>query len=298
MSFAKNKKLLLILNPVAGKGQGRSKLFEVIDTFSNHGYRVSVLPTKPNRETEGDIAKEAAFYDLLVAIGGDGTLNNAANGILKSGSDIPMGYIPLGSTNDFAASFELSNNIKTACEFIAKNDARYIDIGRFNDRYFVYIASTGLFSNASYMTSQQLKNALGHSAYLIKGIADLAGTKKMRYKVETENETIGGDFLLASVSNTLRAGGIFTFPKDDVSFDDGYFELTMVKAPNNIFDITNLVNDMLYSSLKTDFIVRRKVKKAKIRFSTPYGFSLDGENGGEHTEATIEVCEKALRFIY
>ncbi len=298
MSSLYEKKLLLAVNPVSGKGQGKSKLFETVDCFTKFGYRVTVLPTAPNRETEDIIAKEAGEYDLITAIGGDGTLNMAANGILRSGIDVPLGYIPLGSTNDFAASLGLTKKISEASKRIAEGEAKYIDIGQFGDRYFVYIACTGLFAGASYMTSQQLKNIMGPGAYLFKGITDLVETKKVRYKVELDNETIGGDFLLASFSNTLRAGGMFTLPKNEVSFDDGMFEVTMVKAPKNIKEATVMTNDMINSKLRSEYIIRRKAKKATVIFDSPRGWSLDGENGGEFKEADIAVKHRALRLIY
>ena len=298
MSALYEKKLLLAVNPVSGKGQGKSKLFEAVDCFTKSGYRVTVLPTAPNRLTEDIIASEAGDYDLITAIGGDGTLNMAVNGILRSRADVPLGYIPLGSTNDFAASLGLKKKISEASKRIAEGEAKYIDIGQFGDRYFVYIACTGLFAGASYMTSQQLKNIMGHSAYLLRGISDLAEAKKVRYTVELDNEIIGGDFLLASFSNTLRAGGMFTWPKSEVSFDDGLFEVTLVKAPKNIKEATLMTNDMLNFKLSSEAVIRKKFKNAKVTFDSPRGWSLDGENGGEFQEAVIRVKHKALRLIY
>lgn len=289
---------MLAVNPVAGKGRGKSIVYKAVEIFSQHGYRVTVLPTEPDRRTETVIFSEAHNYDRIVAIGGDGTLNNVASGIMKSGSDVALGYIPLGSTNDFAASLKLPKDVNIACEHIAELEPKPLDVGVFGDRYFVYIVCTGMFAEASYMTSQQLKNTLGHSAYLIKGLYSLKETKKMHYTVETESETIDGEFLFASVSNTLRAGGVVWLPKGEVEFDDGFFELTMIKAPKRISEGTSLVNDLVYSRLDSENFLRRKVKYARVRVDSPSGWSLDGENGGEHSEAVIEIKEKALHFIY
>lgn len=273
-------------------------LFDAIDVFSRYGYRVTVLPTESGERTEAHIIEEAKNYDLCVAVGGDGTLNNTVSGIIRSKTDIPLGYIPLGSTNDFAASLELPKDIFSACEQIATCKPKSIDVGSFNGRYFVYIACTGMFSEASYSTPQQLKNAFGYSAYLWKGLISLKDTKKMRFTVETDSETIDGDFLFAAVSNTVRAGGIMWLPKKEIRFDDGFFELTMVKAPEKIKDGTALVNDLIVSRVDTDNFIRKKVKHAVIRTEHKSGWSLDGENGGERSKAVIEIHNKAIRFIY
>ena len=292
------KNLLLIINPVAGKGLGKSRLFKAVDIFTDHGYRVTVLPTAPNGKTEKAIIEEAKNYDLAVAIGGDGTLNTVASGIMKSKTDLPLGYIPLGSTNDFGSSLGLSKNINDACAHIAKNEPKPLDIGQFGDKYFVYIACTGLFAAASYMTSQQMKNAFGHGAYLVKGFLELSEIQKARYTIELENETIGGNFLYTGVSNTLRIGGIVKMKKKEVEFDDGLFELSLIKTPTNIKDGTALTGDLLYSNLDTHNFLRRKIKKAIIRCDNPRGWSIDGENGGEVKEAAVEVIKHGLRFIY
>ncbi len=299
MNFTdKNKKLLLILNPVAGKGRGKDILFELTERFTKYGYRVTVLPTESDKKTESAIIKEAKNYNLIVAVGGDGTLNNTVSGIIKSEADVPMGYIPLGSTNDFAASLELPKDIGKACEKIAKGKPKAIDVGRFGDKYFVYIACTGIFSEASYTTSQQMKNAFGYSAYLWKGLASLKDAKKMRFSINADGEDIEGDFLFAAVSNTVRAGGLVWLPKKEISFDDGYFELTLIKAPVNIIDGTALVNDLIVSRVDSDNFIRKKVKRALIKTDHKSGWALDGENGGERDTAVIEIKQKALRFIY
>lgn len=293
-----NKNLLLVLNPVAGKGKGKKICFETVENLTKHGYRVTVLPTEHGNKTEDTISREAKNYCKIVAVGGDGTLNNTVNGLLKSGADIPLGYIPLGSTNDFAYSLGLPYKIGEACERIALNEPKFIDIGSFGERCFVYIACTGMFAEASYMTSQQLKNTIGHSAYLLKGLFSLKDTKKMQYKVTADGTCFEGEFLFCAVSDTLRAGGVVSLPKDTVVFDDGFFELTMIKAPKKISDGTALVSDLIHNRLDSDNFVRCKAREFTISVEQASGWSLDGENGGTHKEVSIAVKEKALRFIY
>ncbi|MBR6754402.1 MAG: YegS/Rv2252/BmrU family lipid kinase [Clostridia bacterium] len=298
MSLEIKNKLLLVLNPVAGKGYGKNKLFEIVDIFSKHGYIVSVMLTKPNGETEKAVAREADGYDIIVAVGGDGTLNEVVNGILSSDADVPLGYIPLGSTNDFGTSLKLPKKIEEACKKIAESEPKWLDLGRFGDKNFTYIACSGLFSSVSYMTSQQLKNVLGHGAYVLKGLSEIAQTKSTFYSIELDDETIEGDFWFVGISNTLRAGGFSFYKNGEVDFDDGYFELNILKAPKNILNGTLILTDLFTFKSQSENFIKKKVKKAIIRTKTPQKWSLDGENGGEKTEVTVEVRQKTIKFFY
>ena len=291
------KKLLLIINPVAGKGRGKSRLFEATDIFTKNGYRVTVMPTEYGK-TEAMVAEEAVNYDMVVAIGGDGTLNSVASGIIKSGHDAPLGYIPMGSTNDVGYSLGLTKSIPEACKKIITTEPKFMDVGRIGDDYFVYIACAGMLTDVSYATSQQLKNALGHGAYVIKGILELTDLQKSIYRVDLDGETIEGDFLYAGISNTLRAGGFFTLSKDSVSFDDGMFELTLIKNPDRIADRVVLANDILNSNVGGKHFIHRKVSRATVYCEEPKVWSFDGENGGERSEFEFEVLKKRLKFIY
>lgn len=288
----------MIVNPVSGKGTGKAKLFEMIDIFSHHGYRVTVMFTEQGGLTEEKIKEEVADYDLAVAVGGDGTLNTVVSGILRSGADIPLGYIPLGSTNDFGYTLDLGTNVGAICERICTKEPKYIDIGQCDGKYFVYVMCTGLFSSVSYMTSQQLKNVLGHNAYIVKGLSTVKDIKKMRYTVILDDETIEDDLIFAGISNTYRLGGFISFPKEEVSLDDGMFELCLVKYPKNIMESVSLTGDLINSHLTPDRFLRRKVKSARIQFPDPQEWSIDGENGGIHNEVCIKVLPKAIRIIY
>lgn len=299
MSYQRsNNSLLLVLNPVAGKGKGKALLFKTVELLTNHGFRVTVLPTVSGGKTERTIAEECKNYGTVVAIGGDGTLNNVINGIMQSGIDVPLGYIPLGSTNDFGKSLNLPKDIVNACEAIATKEPKYIDIGLFGDRYFVYIACSGMFADASFKTSQRMKNTLGHSAYILKGATSLTHMHKMKLSVDCDGENLDGDYILAGVSSTYSVGGVFKYPKDDVLFDDGYFELTMIKAPKGIGEAASLINSLMHGRLDSPLFVKRKAKRASFLCDTKNEWSLDGENGGEINNAVIEIKEKALRFIY
>ncbi|MBR6604224.1 MAG: acylglycerol kinase family protein, partial [Clostridia bacterium] len=172
-----NKKLLLIINPVAGKMKSKNALFDIVKVFSDNDFDVSIRLTKRRGHGTEIVENEHMNYDLIVCVGGDGTLNEVVRGLVRGGADTPVGYIPAGSTNDFASSIGLSPNIKTAAENIAKGEKYQLDIGAFKDVIFTYIASFGAFTSASYSTPQATKNAIGHIAYVLEGIKDLSTLK-------------------------------------------------------------------------------------------------------------------------
>ena len=290
-------RLLLCINPVSGKGKAKAKLFDTVKAFSDRNYSVTVLLTRPGRGTEKDILEGIKNFDTVVAVGGDGTLNNVINGIMKSKAQIPLGYIPFGSTNDFAASFGLTDNIDKEVERIAGHEPSPIDVGSFNDDYFAYIACTGVFTESSYSTSRQMKNALGQSAYIFGALSNLSVAHDAEIKIETQNEIIEGSYIFASVINSLRAGGIFKFTQKDVSFDDGLFELLLAPSPDNFTEGSALVRDVISSGLSSRKLIHRKVDKCIISCKKPQKWSVDGENGGENSRVTINVHKKALFFI-
>lgn len=291
------KRLLVLINPVAGKGKAKQKVFEIAEIFDKHGYSTAISATKPGDAICGQLVEEAPHYDRLVVIGGDGTLNHTVNGMLNNGIDLPVGYIPLGSTNDFGNSLGLSSNIRTACENIAQGEPKPIDVGRFGERYFIYIAATGMFTEASYATPQHLKNTLGHSAYVMKGLATISPSHFSRYTVETAEEVIDGEFLYGSVSNSLRAGGVFKLPKETVEFDDGKLELILCTAPKNIADGTSIVNGIVKSDIYNRNFTYKKSERFRFRFEKPHTWTLDGEKGDETLECEITVARRALNLI-
>ena len=293
-----SKRALILINPVAGRGTAKSKVFDMVNVFASHGYTSTVLPTLPGDLLIGQVKDELAGHDLLVIVGGDGTLNRSVNAIMHSGAEIPVGYIPLGSTNDFGKSLGLSSNVLKACESICEKEPNPIDIGCFDGKYFVYIACTGVFTEASYATPQHLKNAFGHSAYLVKGISTLAESHSTVYRVETsDGKKYECECIFASVSNSLRAGGIVKLPKSAVSFDDGMFELIMVPTPKNAISGTMLVADVLNSDITSKSLIYLKSDRFRFEFDMPHAWSLDGENGGETLSSEISVVEKAIYLI-
>lgn len=294
------KNLLLIINPTAGKMKSKTAVFDIINTFCKYDFNVTVKVTqRPGHGTE--LAKDAAKnkdFDLIVACGGDGTLNNVINGILKAKSDIPLGYIPAGSTNDFATSVRLPLKPKECAELIAKQQISPIDMGCFNGRYFSYIASFGAFTATSYQTPQATKNALGHMAYVLEGIKDITQIKPYHVKINADGKIYEGDYVFGAISNSTSIGGVLKLNNNMVQMDDGFFEVLLIKNPVNPIDLQQLVFGITYSDFKNknvfDFF---KASQLIIETDDNFDWSLDGEHQKGSKNIEIINVHSAINLL-
>ena len=234
--------LLLVINPCAGQRKSQKYLADIIGIFNRAGYTVLTFITGQSGDGEAAVLQYAAEIDLIVCCGGDGTFNETASGVLKSGRDIPIGYIPAGSTNDFAASLHLSNDLLQAARDIVEGQLVHLDIGCFSGRYFSYIASFGAFTRTSYTTPQNLKNLLGHTAYILSGIQELSQLKSHLLRFELEDGTVIEDrFLFGAISNSTSVGGILTLAEDRVDMSDGKLELLLIREPRDLIELADCV---------------------------------------------------------
>ena len=240
-----NDRVLLVVNPCSGRGRANQILFDIINKLSENGKFVTVYPTRQKEATLSYIEKNACNFDILAVCGGDGTLNEAFNGLLRSGVRIPVGYIPTGSTNDFAASLGLPTDPVEAADVIANGTPFAYDVGVMNDTFFTYIACAGAFTEISYTTNQNLKNKIGQSAYFLNSIKSLASLRKTALEITTPEFSISGDYIFASFSNTRNAGVVLNFSSSNVSFDDGMFELLLIRMPRDLIDLSTLIKDLL-----------------------------------------------------
>ncbi len=292
----KNKKLLLIINPKAGKCIARDRLFDLVSIFSRFGFTVTVYPTKRDGTTEY-VRENAAKYDRIVCCGGDGTCNEVLGGVAECGKKVPVGYIPTGSTNDFARTLGIPTNMLSAALTAATGKVVGYDMGCFNGRYFTYIAATGAFTAASYSAPQRLKNSLGHFAYIIEGAKCLNSIKPQRMTVEYDGKKIRGNFVYASVSNTTSVGGILKINDNEVNTCDGTFELLLAKKPASLSDGIDFVSDILSHRMNGKNIVLLHAAKVKISFEDEVYFTLDGEKSKPCREAVIENRHSAVNLI-
>lgn len=290
------KKLLLIVNPVAGKKRLKNTLLDVVQIFARGGYASTVMVTG----RRGEACEFAAYgneYDLIVCCGGDGTLNEVISGMLDHKVTIPLGYIPCGSTNDFASSMGISSDIKKAAESIANGMPLPLDVGKFNNRYFTYVSSFGAFTATSYTTAQDVKNILGHSAYVFEGIKDLQSIKPYHLKFVSGDTVYEDDYVFGAIANSTSFGGIVKLKDELVSLNDGLFEVLLIKMPKNIADLNVIINALTTSNFENKRFEFFKTSKLTITSAEPIAWSLDGEYMRTEGEIKMSNLHGVINFI-
>lgn len=293
------KKALIIINPCAGTKQANRYFVQITDIFCRAGYEVNVATTTKAGDGTEIARKKAAKKDLVVCIGGDGTFNEVVAGVLEAGSDTPIGYIPAGSTNDFANSMGLPSGILPAARAIVNGQPMTLDVGKFNDRYFSYVASFGAFTQTSYSVSQDLKNSLGHVAYLLEGIKDIpASLKPIKLRLKNEVGVYGGDYVFGAICNSTSMGGILTLDESVVDMNDGKFEVLLIRSPKNIFEINQIL--LALTTQKYDdcpLISFFSSAKVEIKADPQMPWTLDGEYQEGCENITVENVKSAIKIM-
>lgn len=283
------KKLYFILNLQSGKATISSKLALVIDMFTKAGYEVTARPTQERMDACA-AAKYACGqgFDLIVCSGGDGTLNEVIQGVMRSENKLPIGYIPAGSTNDFARGVGIPRNIIDATQWIIDGKEYPCDIGSFNDKYFTYIAAFGAFTEVTYETSQQVKNVLGHVAYVLNGISRLKNIKSYHMKITYDEETIEDNYIFGMVTNSSSVAGLLSL--NEFLLDDGLYEVTLIKTPGNPLDLQRIIHSLLNIDIDIDTAYIKSFRTSKIRFecSEEIQWTIDGEFGGSYK--AVDIC--------
>ena len=292
------KRLLFVMNPYAGQKKAAKFLPEVISIFNRAGYEVVIHMTEGQGDAARVVEQRAKNADLVVCCGGDGTFNETITGLIRSGTDVPVGYIPAGSTNDFAASLKLSTGIVDAAQDIMLGQPIAYDVGKFGDRYFSYVASFGAFTQVSYTTPQSVKNALGHTAYVLAGIQELSQIRKEYIRVDLDDEVIQDDFLFGAISNSTSVGGVLNLNPSQVDMRDGRFEILLIRAPKNLTELSECI--LALQSQKYDncaMITFRSASKVKVYADPRMPWTLDGEREEGHEEVLVENIHQAIRLI-
>lgn len=292
------KQLLLIVNPVSGTKKAGKSLAEIIGVFNQAGYDTRVFITTQ----QGDATKAAREYghdkDLIVCCGGDGTLNETLTGLIEGGLDIPIGYIPAGSTNDFGGSLGLPVDVVEAAKRIARGREHTYDIGSFAGRYFAYVASFGAFTQTSYSTSQEAKNALGHFAYVLQGIHELPRIRREHIRMELDDEVVEGDYLFGAISNSTRIGGMISLSSDVVDLSDGKLDILLVKEPKDIQQLYECDVALRTGQYNCGMITFRSASRIKITADPDMFWTLDGERAEGKQNVSVEVLHRRLRLIH
>ena len=291
------KKMLFVMNPYAGMRRASRYVADIIALFNRAGYQVITHMTGHQGDGVQVVEQLAKDVDLVVCCGGDGTFNETVSGLMRSGVDIPVGYIPAGSTNDFANSLKLSGNIMQAARDIVDGEPVVYDVGRFGDRYFSYVASFGAFTRATYTTPQNVKNALGHTAYILEGISELSQIRKEHVRLEIDGQVVEDDFLFGAISNSTSVGGILTLSPDMVDLADGQLEILLVRAPRNLLELSECILAVQMQVYNCAMITFRSAEKIKV-YADPYmPWTLDGEREEGHSVVDVENVHHAIRLI-
>ncbi|MBR3969458.1 MAG: YegS/Rv2252/BmrU family lipid kinase [Ruminococcus sp.] len=294
------KKLYFIVNLIAGKGTIGSMMGEIIDEFVKSDYEVTVHITQSGT----DARKKAKYacqnsYDLIVCAGGDGTLSQCLHGIMDSENKLPIGYIPAGSTNDFARTLGIPKAPMDAVKWITNGAPLQIDIGCFNDKYFTYIAAFGAFTNVTYETSQQIKNVLGHASYILNGLTQITNLRSKLMRIEYNDTVLEDDFIFGMVTNSGSVAGLLSM--NDFLLDDGVFEVTLIKKPANLVQFQKIVHSLLNISEEIDREYIRFFRTNKITFTAlndeQISWTLDGEFGGDLPVNVVENRSKAIEIM-
>lgn len=294
------KKLMLIVNPAAGRSGYKMFFAEALAELGSAGYATTVYFTSKRGDATEFAAKYAEEYDVVTCVGGDGTLSEVITGLMRTNNPPPMGYFPLGTTNDVASTFDIpKNNCLQAARRIIKGKPHPFDVGGFGkDGYFAYVAAFGAFTEVSYQTPQAQKKVLGHLAYVLQGAASLSNIEPIHARVAFDDGVIEADFLYGGLSNSTSVAGLVKLPEELVCLGDGISELVLVKDPGSIEGITDILNAVITRTFSSDKLVILHTKNAKFTFDKPVAWTCDGEAGGEYTE--IELCnyKSPLQLIF
>ena len=290
------KKLLFIINPNAGKSAIRNDLFDIIRVFQDGGYEVVAYFTTGPDDAERKVIADGGAYDLIVCAGGDGTLNNTIRGYMSMGEKkTPIGYIPVGTTNDFAKSLNISFKPVEAAVQIMRGEDTGIDVGSFAEKSFIYIAAFGVFTDISYNTKQSLKKAIGHSAYIVEAVRNFMNYKPFTMRATFDDKVISGDYIYGMVTNSLSVAGFKIRGTKHVVFDDGKFDCMFIRMPTTVEEMQKAITGMLTNNITDDDIFfRTKAAHVKIESEQVIPWTIDGEFGGNYENVEIVNHQKAV----
>lgn len=292
-----NERLLLLLNPCSGQRRANRLLPEIIRLYNDLGYECIVYVTSGAGDATRFMKENVGRYDRIVCVGGDGTLNETISGLVASGEICPVGYIPAGTTNDYASSLGMSSDILAAARDAVEGVPYYFDIGSFNGRNFIYTASCGAFARTSYTTSQTAKNMLGHLAYVMEGIRDLPSLKPMHMRVECEDRVLEGDYIFCAITNSISVGGILKLDPDKVRLNDGLFEVMLIRYPTLPDHLIKILAALRSGNLPCEMIEFFTADRLKITTENATEWTLDGERGEMGCDFEIINLYKKIQLV-
>ena len=291
------KRMLFIMNPFSGQKRANKFLPDIISLFNRAGYEVITHMTGGPGDATQVAESRGKDMDLVVCCGGDGTLNETITGLLRTGADVPIGYIPAGTTNDFASSLKLSHNVMQAAQDIVEGEPVSYDVGKFGDRYFSYVASFGAFTKSSYIVPQNVKNALGHTAYVLGGIQELSQIRNEHIRMEIDGELVEDNFLFGAICNSTSIGGILTLDPSQVDMGDGLFEILLVREARSLTEIAECIQAVQSQKYNCSMITFRSATNIRIFADPGMPWTLDGEKEDGHEEVDVQNIHHAIRLM-
>ena len=292
------KTTLLLVNPCSGQKKAKKQLCDIVEIFNRADYKVLTYITTCSGDGEAAAMNYASQVERIVCCGGDGTFNETVSGILKSGIDVPVGYIPSGSTNDFATSLQLSSDLLQAARDAAGGTPRRLDVGCFGGRYFTYVASFGAFTRTSFTTPQSMKNIMGHAAYVLSGIQELSQLRSHRLRFELNGgQVVEDDFIFGAISNSTSVGGVLTLAPDLVDMTDGMFELLLIRTPKDLFELGECVRALQQKDYNCPMLTFLKTDCVTVFAPEDMPWTLDGEQEQGHREVSVQCLQQAIQVI-
>ena len=292
------KKILLIVNPNAGREGYRSSLTDILRVFCDAGCEPTVFFTKRSMHAAEIVIENCKNYDLIVCLGGDGTLSEVTSGVMLSERRLPIGYIPLGTANDVARTLGLSSKPVEAARNILSGSRFPVDIGAFGeDSFFTYIAAFGVFTDVSYATPSELKHSLGHLAYMLEAAKSITKISATHAIIEYDGGIIEDDFMFGAISNSTSVAGLFKLDRRDVNLSDGMFEILLIRKPKSLDDLNQILTEILLMNFSNENVILLRSSKARLMFSSPVSFTRDGEDGGSHKDIQVSNCHPGVEII-
>ena len=291
------KKLLFVFNPRSGMGLIKNNLLDIVDVMVKAGYEPTVYPTQARGDATRKVREDGAEYDRIVCSGGDGTLDEVVTGMREADLDTPLGYIPAGSTNDFACTLGIPSDMVKAAQIAVGENIFPCDVGQFNDDTFIYIAGFGIFTEISYETPQELKNIFGHAAYILSAARSLASIPNYLMQIEANDKVFEDRFIYGMITNSVSVAGFKGLTGKDVQLDDGQFEVTLVKSPTNPIELTEIIEYLTGIISETDMVYSFKASHIKVRSRSSVSWTMDGENGGEHWSVEIKNHHRKVNIL-
>lgn len=290
------KKVLVLINPNSGKKNSKESVLDALNVFSANNYQMEIYLSQKPMDVTRYIEENGERFDVVAVFGGDGTLNEATNGLMKLKHKPVISYFPTGTMNDFGTNFGLTNDMKQCANIACAGNIESFDVGKMNSRYFNYVAGFGAFCNVSYETKQELKKQIGNLAYIIKAIHEIPNLHPYHVKMSLDGKVFEKDLMFGLIINGNRVAGFEMVEQADNTFKDGLFDIILVEHTPNPLELYNYPLGVLHPELNMKYVERYQAKSIIIESQEKLAWTLDGEEGEETLVARVENISQALQI--